>query len=54
VWEWCWDLNVTSRRFRGGRWDSYADGCAVSSRYINPPGYSFPNGGLRLARSSGT
>jgi formylglycine-generating enzyme required for sulfatase activity len=52
VWEWCWDLNGTSRRIRGGCWISTAAGCAVSCRYSLNADFRFPNdGGFRLARS---
>jgi formylglycine-generating enzyme required for sulfatase activity len=54
VWEWCWDLNRTSRRFRGGSWFDPVDSCAVSYRRLNPPDFRIPGSGLRLARSSGT
>jgi formylglycine-generating enzyme required for sulfatase activity len=52
VWEWCWDLNGTCRRFRGGSW-SNADRCAVSFRIECPPNALHPTHGLRLARSPG-
>jgi formylglycine-generating enzyme required for sulfatase activity len=51
VWEWCWDLNGSYRRIRGGSWCNSADGCAVSSRGSRTPGYRIPYDGLRLARS---
>jgi formylglycine-generating enzyme len=54
VWEWCWDLNGTNRRFRGGCWNNTADFCAVSYRSNITPDNRNPSFGLRLARSSGT
>jgi len=54
VWEWCWDLNGTYRRIRGGSWFITADYCAVSFRGLITPDNRFPYYGLRLARSSGT
>jgi formylglycine-generating enzyme required for sulfatase activity len=52
VGEWCWDLNGTYRRIRGGSWDYTADYCAVSYRSYGNPGHRDPYNGLRLARSS--
>jgi sulfatase modifying factor 1 len=51
VWEWCWDLNGSYRRFRGGSWGGTAGGCAVSYRSLNTPDRRVPGRGLRLARS---
>jgi formylglycine-generating enzyme required for sulfatase activity len=51
VWEWCWDICGTYRRFRGGSWNFYADYCAVSSRLFNGPDGRSSYNGLRLARS---
>jgi formylglycine-generating enzyme required for sulfatase activity len=54
VWEWCWDLNGTYRRVRGGSWGYTAGRCAVSYRDNGAPDDRSPYFGLRLARSSGT
>jgi formylglycine-generating enzyme required for sulfatase activity len=55
VWEWCWDLNGSYRRIRGGSWNGTADYCAVSYRFNGlTPDYRYPYYGLRLVRSSGT
>jgi formylglycine-generating enzyme required for sulfatase activity len=51
VWEWCWDLNASYRRVRGGSWGNTSDFCAVSSRYIYTPDFRAPLIGLRIARS---
>ena len=51
VWEWCWDIIGTYRRFRGGSWNFYGDYSAVSSRLFNGPAGRSPYNGLRLARS---
>ena len=51
LWEWCWDLNGTGRRVRGGSWYNTADDCAVSVRGYCALGDRNPCGGLRLARS---
>jgi formylglycine-generating enzyme required for sulfatase activity len=51
VWEWCWNLNDTSRGLRGGSWDYTAGHCAVSFRYDYYPILRFPYGGLRIIRS---
>jgi formylglycine-generating enzyme required for sulfatase activity len=51
VWEWCWDLNGSDRRFRGGSWAYSAGRCAVSCRDGDAPGNRDPNLGLRLARN---
>jgi formylglycine-generating enzyme required for sulfatase activity len=51
VWEWCWDLNGTNRRIRGGCWFGSAGVCAVSFRSSGPPVDRIPGSGLRLARS---
>jgi formylglycine-generating enzyme required for sulfatase activity len=54
VWEWCWDLNGTYRRIRGGGWDGADDDCAASYCYDNyPDSRCAPDNGLRLARGSG-
>ena len=54
VWEWCWDLNTSYRRIRGGSWSSNAGNCTVANRddYSNPDNRNY-NLGFRLARSSG-
>jgi formylglycine-generating enzyme required for sulfatase activity len=51
VWEWCWDLNGTNRRIRGGSWDDDADYCPVAFRYSFPPIVDFYYIGFRLARN---
>jgi formylglycine-generating enzyme required for sulfatase activity len=51
LWEWCWDLDGTYRRIRGGCWLESAGACAVSSRSSSTPESRAPNYGLRLARS---
>jgi formylglycine-generating enzyme required for sulfatase activity len=52
--EWCWDLNTSHRRIRGGSWDYYADYCAVANRgYDYYPINRNLSIGFRLARSSG-
>ena len=54
VWEWCWDLNTSNRRFRGGGWGDGAGYCAVAFRgSSNSPDYRGYGIGFRLARSSG-
>jgi len=54
VWEWCWDLNDSARRARGGCWIGGAKECAVGYRYGSGHPDSRPdNFGFRLARSSG-
>jgi sulfatase modifying factor 1 len=56
VWEWCWDLGnwTSSRRIRGGSWDSSAGYAEVSNRGISSyPDYRFYNFGFRVAFSSG-
>ena len=55
VWEWCWDLNTSSRRIRGGSWSSSADYCTVGGRgdYSGPAYRDYGRIGFRLARSSG-
>jgi formylglycine-generating enzyme required for sulfatase activity len=52
VWEWCWDLNGTYRRVRGGGWSRSEGSCAVSDRDYNTPISRLPFYGLRIARSS--
>ena len=52
VWEWCWDLNGSSRRIRSGCWVNPANGCAVSYRnYRRTPDFRCTTSGLRLARN---
>jgi formylglycine-generating enzyme required for sulfatase activity len=51
VWEWCWDINGTTRSIRGGSWLITVSGCAVSCRLSLTPGDRIPFHGLRLARS---
>ena len=53
--EWCFDLvGTSSRRIRGGSWDSFADNASVAYRDINYyPGGRDGDFGFRLARSSG-
>ena len=53
VWEWCWDLNASARRIRGGSWSDYAGNCAVGRRSSNDPDGRNDYFGFRLARSSG-
>lgn len=54
VFEWCWDLYISSyRRLRGGSWDSAADNCTVAYRLIDYPVNRRNYIGFRLARSSG-
>jgi sulfatase modifying factor 1 len=54
VWEWCWDLNTSGRRIRGGCWIGNAGACTVANRGNgNYPAYRNGNIGFRLARSSG-
>jgi formylglycine-generating enzyme required for sulfatase activity len=53
VWEWCWDLNTSLRRIRGGSWVFGADNCTVAYRGHDIPDYRNSNLGFRLARSSG-
>jgi len=53
VWEWCWDLNASYRRIRGGSWSSDAEYCAVGYRNNNYPDDRYYYLGFRLARSSG-
>ena len=53
VWEWCWDLNSTSRRLRGGSWGGGAELCAVGHRFFYYPDDRIYSFGFRLARSSG-
>ncbi|MGP1489766.1 MAG: SUMF1/EgtB/PvdO family nonheme iron enzyme [Treponema sp.] len=65
VWEWCWDWydntpaggqdptgavsGTSTRVMRGGSWTDNAEKCAVGFRYINYPGISNDNLGLRVA-----
>jgi sulfatase modifying factor 1 len=51
VWEWCWDVNGTYRRMRGGCFSGPANFCAVNHRGLDDPDYRGPDCGLRLARS---
>ena len=54
VWEWCWDLNTSNRRIRGGSWSNYADSATVAYRdYSSNPDGRYGSIGFRLARSSG-
>ena len=56
VWEWCWDRwsdTSSSRRFRGGGWDFFADFSEVLVRVGGSPGERHNYLGFRLARSSG-
>ena len=53
VWEWCWDLNTSYRRDRGGGWSIGAEYCAVGHRSYNFPDARIFYIGFRLARSSG-
>jgi len=55
VWEWCWDLNTSYRRFCGGCWGNDAANCAVAYRFISrwSPDGRYGGLGFRLARSSG-
>ena len=54
VWEWCWDMDKSTRRIRGGGWRDLGLGCSIDYR-----SWSFLQGadrttyyfGLRLARS---
>jgi formylglycine-generating enzyme required for sulfatase activity len=50
IWEWCWDLDASSRRFRGGSWSRGADASAVACGYSYYPAYRSPSRGFRLAR----
>jgi len=52
VWEWCWDLIGSGRRYRGGCWFFSAGYCAVSYRVSGDPDSRIYGLGLRLARSS--
>jgi len=55
VWEWCWDLNTSYRRFCGGCWGNDAAKSAVAYRFIShwSPDGRYNGLGFRLARSSG-
>jgi sulfatase modifying factor 1 len=54
VWEWCWDLNDSNRRIRGGGWNDPAVYAAVAYRYYDYiPDDRGINIGFRLVRSSG-
>ena len=53
VWEWCWDLNASCRRIRGGSWGNDAEFCAVGHRANYYPDLRNDHIGFRLARSSG-
>ena len=54
VWEWCWDLNTSYRRVRGGSWNDRAGDAAVAYRGSSIyPDYRRYFIGFRLARSSG-
>jgi formylglycine-generating enzyme required for sulfatase activity len=53
VWEWCWDLNGSYCRIRGGGWGFTAGYCAVFSRSGSSPDIRDPSVGLRLARNFG-
>ena len=50
VWEWCWDLNGTDRRIRGGGWFHGEDACTVFCRGSSSEIRASANG-LRLARN---
>lgn len=53
VWEWCWVDVSSTRRFRGGGWDSYAGYCAVAARGdIRTPDRRYNRRGFRLARNA--
>ena len=51
VYEWCWDLNGTYRRIRGGGWLDCAGRCTVAYRNNYNPDTRFINFGVRIARS---
>ena len=53
VWERCWDLNTSIRRFRGGSWSFDADCASVAYRVSIDPVYRLSSIGFRLVRSSG-
>ena len=51
VWEWCWDLNGSQRRLRGGSWYNDQESCAVDYRAWNSPNVSTTGYGIRIARN---
>ncbi len=54
VWEWCWDLDDSYRRVRGGSWSSGAVRAVVAIRGADYyPDHRYSRIGFRMARSSG-
>jgi formylglycine-generating enzyme required for sulfatase activity len=54
VWEWCWDMDGSTRRIRGGGWRDEGIGCSVDYRrwsFFQGPGKTTFYFGFRLARS---
>ncbi len=51
VWEWCFDLSMTSRVRRGGGWNSSASNLQVGYSNSVSPGYEENNIGFRFARN---
>jgi formylglycine-generating enzyme required for sulfatase activity len=51
VFDWCWDLNGSERRIRGGSWYNKQESSAVDYRPSHSPNFSSTNFGFRIARN---
>ena len=54
LWEWCYDWSPgyegTTRVFRGGGWNAFANNCRVASRRGGSPDYQYTTLGFRSVR----